>query len=75
MAKWAIIINLVESYQNQVVVEAKNLDEAIKKVQAEWEADPYLYENTTDMMREQEVSFWKKGLASPAEIKYNINID
>ena len=75
MAKWAIIIDLVERYQNQVVVEAKNLDEAIKKVQAEWEADPYLYENTTDMMQELNVSFRKKGLATSTEVKYNINID
>lgn len=75
MAKWLITIDLVERYQNKVVVEAKDLDEAIKKVESEWASDTYLYENTTDMMTDQNVEFYKCGLAKDEDIKYRINID
>lgn len=75
MAKWLVAIDLVERYKNKVVVEAKNLDEAIKKVKAEWESDTYLYEDTTDMMEDQDVQFFKCGLASDTDIEYCINID
>jgi hypothetical protein len=75
MAKYKIAIRLIETYENKVVVEAANLDEAIKKVEEEWESDTYLYEDTIDMMEDQDVQFYKCGLASDTDIKHCINID
>ncbi len=75
MAKWSIKIRLVETYENRVVVEAKDLDEAIKKVEEAWKEDEHIYSDTVDIMQEQDVQFFKNGLASDSDIKYCINID
>ena len=75
MAKYKIAIRLIETYENKVVVEAASLDEAIKKVEEEWKSDTYLYEDTVDMMEDQDVQFNKCGLASDTDIEHCINID
>lgn len=75
MAKWKIAITRAEYYDLDVVVEAEDLDEAIKKVQAEWKADDSLYEMVTDMMVDCRTDFWKKGLASETDIETHAIIE
>lgn len=67
MAKYRIEIHRVEYYDNAVVVEAENLDEAVKKVEAAWEEDDYLWEKTTDIMTDSDTEFRKCGEASETD--------
>ena len=75
MAKFKIDIFRTEYFRNSVVVEAADLDEAVKKVERAWEEDDYLYEKTTDMLEDADTKFYKAGLAKDIDIKYLINID
>lgn len=75
MAKFKIEIRLVEYYSNAIVVEAENLDEAVRKVEEAWNDDDYLYEKTADCLDDQSVQFSKAGLAKEEDLKNLINID
>lgn len=73
--KWKIRINRVEYYEMDVVVEAKNLDDAVAKVEKDWNEDDYLYSKTVDCMVDSDTTFWKLGLAKEEDEKYLINIE
>lgn len=74
MAKFKIGIKRVEIYENVVIVDADNLDEAVDKVDKAWQEDDYLYEKTTDLIADSVTEFYKNGLASEDDIKCFINI-
>jgi len=63
MAQWKVRINRTEVYEMDVVVEAKDLDEAIGKVQEEWINDDYLYDQLSNCMVDSDTNYWKLGAA------------
>lgn len=76
MAKYKFRINRVEYYEMDVVVEASSREEAIEKMDAEWQDDNgYLYEKLTDCAVDSNTFFSCGGLATKEETEYLINID
>lgn len=76
MGKFKIGIQLIETYNHYVVVDAKDLDEAIEKVDKAYHTDNSpLYDATVNCLDEQEVRFFEYGLASKNEIKVLDNLD
>lgn len=73
--KWKIRIIRVEYYEMDVVVEAKDEDEAIEKLDAEWQEDnAYLYEKLTDCAVDGNTFFSVCGPATEIESECLINI-
>lgn len=76
MAKFKIGIQVIETYNMYVIVDADNEDEAAKKVEKVWNQDSDdLYSNVTDCCDNQEVNFFKYGEASEEDIKVHDNLD
>lgn len=76
MAKFKIGIQVIETYNMYVIVDAGNEDEAAKKVEKVWGQDSDdLYSNVTDCCDNQEVNFFKWGEASEEDIKVHDNLD
>ena len=74
MAKFKINIKRVESYSMDVVVDAKDLDEAIEKVTEKWEKDYELYDELTKVQDDADMNFYKCGLATDDDINGLTNI-
>ena len=74
MKNWVVKISRVETYSMCVVVEAENLDEAIKKVEKKWDDDDYLYEKLQDCQDDTDTKFRKLGEASENDLNSLPNI-
>lgn len=63
MAKFKIKVECIEIYSDTFIVEAKNLDEAVKKMEKAFGEDGSIYESVTQCMDNQEVNYYKCGKA------------
>ena len=69
MAKFKIGIQVVETYNKYLIVDADSEKEAVEKVEKVWEQDSdYLYSAVTGCCDSQEVNFFKYGKASESDI-------
>jgi len=76
MAKFKIGIQLVETYNKHVIVEAKDAKEAIEKVDKVWHQDDgSLYDATSELLDNQEVRYFDYGKASKQDVKVFENLN
>lgn len=76
MAKYKIGIQLIETYNKYVIVDANSIGEAREKVEEVWEQDDgYLYDETTDCCDNMEVRFFEHGEADENDVKIHDNLD
>ena len=71
MAKYKIGIQVVETYNKYVIVDADSIGEAKKKVEDVWDADDdgYFYDCVTYCCDSQETRFFECGEASEHDIE------
>ena len=74
MARWKVRIERTEVYEMDVVVEAEDLDAAIRKTQDEWINEDYLYDHLSNCVKDSETNFWKLGIAGEGDANL-IHID
>ena len=77
MAKYTIGIYHVEYYRSAVVVDAKNLDDAIAIVEREWweKKNPQIIQETIDTPYDCETHFMKEGRSCEYDIEHLLNIE
>jgi hypothetical protein len=77
MAKYKIGIQVVETYNKYVIVDADDIFEAKKKVEDVWKADDdgYFYDSVTDCADNIETNFFAHGPASEQDIKVHDSIE
>lgn len=76
MAKFKIGIQVIETYNMCVIVDADSEEEAAEKVEKVWDQDPdYLRDSVCDCLDSQEVNFFKWGKASKKDVKVYDNLD
>lgn len=75
MAKFKIGIQVIETYNKYLIVDAASEEEAAEKVEKVWDQDSDdLYSAVTDCCDNQEVNFFKHGKASKSDIKVYDNL-
>lgn len=76
MAKFKIGIQLIETYNNFVIVDADSIEAAREKVENVWDQDDdFLYDKTAECCDVQKVNFFEYGEASESDIKVFDNLD
>lgn len=79
MAKYKIGIQVIETYNKYLIVDAESEEEAREKVENVWEADADegcgLYSSTTDCLDNQDVNFFEHGEASESDINMFENLN
>lgn len=75
MAKWEIKIKRTEYYELNVVVEAENLDEAVRKTEDAYNNEDYLFEKLAQNMEDAETQFYKMGAAEDGDNYNRIYLD
>ena len=76
MSKFKIGIQVIETFNNYVIVDADNMQEAKEKVEKVWNQEvDYLYDKTTECCDNQEVNFFEYGEASKSDINMFDNLD
>ena len=69
MSKYKVRIERVEYYSVTVLVDAKDENEAMDKVEEKWRADDYLYEKMTDFIDDSKTDFIPCGKATRDDLR------